>query len=347
MNIDILDCTLRDGGYQNAWDFSGPLVTRYLRALDKTGCRYVEMGYRACATDSLAGRYRYSPDHLLRSHGAGLRLKVAVMIDGKTMCNASGMPDLARLETLFCLRDHSPVHMVRIAATVEMAGPVSTICGWLKDRSYVVAINLMQASTLEPRSIRQAAATLDRSGADFVYLADSFGGLTPDATIMKIATLASSFRGRVGFHAHDNMGLAFANTLAAIGAGATIVDSSVLGMGRGAGNLRTEQLLAYLEKTGRSDIAAAPLFELLATDFAALQSQYEWGPSLPYLVTGIHDIHPTYAQTLLRDPRAAAVDSVRTLESLSHNPFRTTFNAATLEAATNHRSAATRRLGSA
>lgn len=345
MTIDILDCTLRDGGYQNAWDFADPLVSRYLRALDKTGCRYVEMGYRASPTDSLAGRYRYSPDHLIRAHCAGLRLKAAVMIDGKTMCNADGMPDLARLESLFCAQEQSPVHMVRIAATAEIVRPVSAICAWLKDRGYAVAINLMQASTLAISRIRDAGTSLDGSGADFVYLADSFGGLTPDATIVKIATLASAFRGRVGFHAHDNMGLAFANTLAAIGAGATIVDSSMLGMGRGAGNLRTEQLLGYLEKTGRSDIAAAPLFDLIATDFASLQAEYRWGPTLPYLVTGINDIHPTYAQTLLSNSPGGAVEVLRTLEALSFDPARTTYNATSLDTAMKRGSATMRRLG--
>ncbi|MEO5580315.1 MAG: hypothetical protein ABIR58_06620 [Gemmatimonadaceae bacterium] len=343
MTIDVLDCTLRDGGYQNAWDFPDELVGKYLRALEATGCRYVEMGYRACATDSLAGRYRYSPDHLLKSHCSGLGLTVAVMIDGKALCDAKGSVDPIRLETMFCARDQSPVHLVRIAATVEIVKPASAMCGWLRERGYEVSINLMQASTLEVSSIRRAARHLNESGANLVYLADSFGGLTPGATMTRTGALASSFHGRVGFHAHDNMGLAFANTIAAIGAGATIVDSSVLGMGRGAGNLRTEQLLQYLETTGRSRVTAAPLFDLVATEFAQLHAQHGWGPRLPYLMTGAYNIHPTYAQTLLRDPGTGASEVVGTLQVLSADPERSTFSAATLGAAMTSAGAAVRR----
>src|SRR5215207_8621034 len=94
MTVEILDCTLRDGGYNNLWDFSESLVGRYLSALDRTGVTWVEMGYRSAATSGPAGAYRYCGEGLLWTHAARLRLRFAVMIDGKAMCQgASGGVD--------------------------------------------------------------------------------------------------------------------------------------------------------------------------------------------------------------------------------------------------------------
>jgi 4-hydroxy 2-oxovalerate aldolase len=144
--------------------------------------------------------------------------------------------------------------------------------------------------------------------------------------------VTAKFSRRAGFHAHDNLGLALANSLAAIDAGATIVDSSVKGMGRGAGNTRTEQLLAALAQDGGEIFTAEPLFPLVDDEFRALQKRYAWGSSVPYLFTGSHSIHPTYAQELivrgLGDRAAVAV-----LAAIKDHPGKTSFDARILQQA--------------
>ena len=101
----------------------------------------------------------------------------------------------------------------------------------------------------------------------------------------------------VGLHGHDNQGFALHNTLAAAQAGATWVDSTVLGMGRGAGNARTEQLLAAL---GTDQQTLQPLLDLVARRFEPLMHKYRWGSSVRYAIAGMRRIHPTYVQRLRR-----------------------------------------------
>jgi 4-hydroxy 2-oxovalerate aldolase len=294
MSIEILDCTLRDGGYNNLWDFSDALVRRYLAALDRTGVTWVEMGYRSPASSGPAGAYRYCTDQLLSTRADGLSLRLAVMIDGKAICQ----PESGGVRALFGPRAQSPVDLVRIAATILLLPNLLPVCASLKQLGYRVAVNLMQASEKSPEELRQAAAFMNASDADMLYLADSFGSMTPASVRPRIEAIAAAFTRQIGFHAHDNLGLALANTLTAIDGGASIVDSSVRGMGRGAGNTRTEQLLAALAQDGDEKFNAEPLIPLVDEDFRALQKRYGWGPTMPYLFTGSHRIHPTYAQEL-------------------------------------------------
>jgi 4-hydroxy 2-oxovalerate aldolase len=226
----------------------------------------------------------------------------------------------------------SPVALVRIAATIPLLPKLLPVCASLKSLGYRVAVNLMQASEKSPDELRDAAELMKASDADMLYLADSFGSLTPTAVRPRVEAIASAFGRQIGFHAHDNLGLALANTLAAIEAGATIVDSSVRGMGRGAGNTRTEQLLAALARDGDARFSAEPLFAVVDEGFQFLQKRYGWGPTMPYLFTGSHAIHPTYAQELigrgLSDHRTIGI-----LGALTKEAARTSFDAGVLERA--------------
>lgn len=303
MRVDLLDCTLRDGGYQNAWDFPHPLVARYLAALDRTGVRYMELGYRAPFFDGASGPFRYCRDDFAREWCAGLHMRVAVMIDAAAVAGAERGTGEDALRALFGPRADSPIEMVRIAATVDTVRIAAVQGAALKALGYSVTVNLMRASHLSSTEVGAVAASLDRAAADVLYLADSFGSLAPEGAHARVAAAHDAFGGRIGFHAHDNMGLALANTLAAIDAGATLVDCSVHGMGRGGGNLRTELLLLELARRGRDDLDSSPLHELVAGEFAALHARHGWGSTLPYMVSGARGIHPTYAQELLREPR--------------------------------------------
>jgi 4-hydroxy 2-oxovalerate aldolase len=287
------------------------------------------MGYRAPAFDGTSGPYRYSRDDLLRERCAGLGLGVAVMLDSAALGGAGDAPDVAQLRALFAPREESPVELVRVATTADRVRRAATVGAVLADLGYRVSINVMRASLLAPADIRRAALAL--AGADVVYLADSFGALTPTGAHARVAALREAFGGQVGFHAHDNLGLALANTLAAIDAGATMVDASVLGMGRGGGNLRTELLLLLLQQgtAGRDDLRATPLHELVTTDLAAMQARHGWGPTLPWMLSGAYGIHPTYAHELL-EARRPMPEVLRALEALRTRPDRDTFRAETL-----------------
>ena len=330
MTLDILDCTLRDGGYNNAWDFSDATVEEYLNAIDQTGVRYVEMGYRTGAAIGPGGPYRYCTDSLLWSKRAGRSVGFAVMVDGKTLCESGVAQSASRVADMFGPADGSPIELIRIAATVALVPSLLELTESLHRLGYRVALNIMQGSLLDISVIETAVATAAAAPIDFLYLADSFGALTPTTTRSRIRAMRESFGGRVGFHAHDNLGLALGNTLAAIDAGATIVDGSVLGMGRGAGNVRTEQLLASMRQDGHDRFTPRPLFDIVERELALLQRRYAWGSSPAYMAAAETNVHPTYVQELIG--RVASSDEVLgALRILSDHPKRSSFSAATLE----------------
>jgi 4-hydroxy 2-oxovalerate aldolase len=112
---------------------------------------------------------------------------------------------------------------------------------------------------------------------DVLYFADSLGSMDGGDVVRIISALKLNWIGEVGFHAHNNKGLAVSNTLVAIENGATWVDSTILGMGRGAGNAQTENLLLELKKKYQLDYRASALFDLALSDFTPLQNHFHWG----------------------------------------------------------------------
>ena len=242
MNTKILDCTLRDGGYYCSWDFDDSMVRRYLAAMEASGIDMVELGFRANTIDGFAGKYAFCRDEMLRELTAEYSFEIAVMIDGKNFIEGSQV-DQGALSALFAPSVESPIDLIRITSTVTTAEPVAEMADVLHALGYAVSVNIMRTSMLSEEEIALVGRFLADSKASVAYLADSFGGLLPHETARKVASLKDAFGRQVGFHPHDNLGLALANSLAAMDSGADVVDSSVLGMGRGAGNLRTEQLL--------------------------------------------------------------------------------------------------------
>jgi len=338
MGVEILDCTLRDGGYYCNWDFEDSTVKRYLDGVTSAGIHIVEAGFRSGVKPGFAGKYKFCRDPLLEKLFSDRRVRVAVMIDGKDYIQTTGDIDRESLLELFRPKPESLVEMVRITATKVTLPAVLRIGEVLKDLGYEVSVNVMQASMLSEKDLEEAAKALDRSRTDIMYIADSFGGLTPEETWKIFAVVKENFSRRVGFHAHDNLGLALSNSLAAVERGAQIVDCSLLGMGRGAGNLRTEQLLLYLRaKCGRGDVNPAPLFEVASTDFAGLQERYQWGTSLPYMLSAVYNVHPTYAQQILQVRRYSPLEVVRVLEALHASGESASFSSRKLSEALRER----------
>jgi len=125
--------------------------------------------------------------------------------------------------------------------------------------------------------------------ADYLYLVDSFGGVFPEDVRKMIGLVKSKTDVKLGFHGHNNLELALANTLIAMEEGVDIVDGTITGMGRGAGNLKTELLLSVLNSKRILDFDYNQLSRV--TDpFEDLQKHYGWGTSLPYIVSGANSI---------------------------------------------------------
>lgn len=336
-DVQVLDCTLRDGGYYCDWDFEDSTVRRYIDAVILSGVQYLEIGFRSRGSKGFAGKFKFCSDELVESLIRDESIKVAVMIDGKDFIQDGEVAhdDLSRL---FLPKSKSRIDIVRITASPPILDSVVQMSAILDSLGYTVSVNLMQASVLSDQAISEIAGALDESAAAIMYVADSFGGLSPSRTTRLFEILRDNFSRRLGFHGHDNLGLALANSIAAMEAGADLIDSSLRGMGRGPGNLRTEQLLFYMcFELERNDFDVAPLFDIVSTEFGELHDRHGWGMSLPYMLSGVYNLHPMYAQRLLQGVRYSSIEVIRTLESLHRSGSGSQFHIQELTGALRNR----------
>lgn len=315
MNTLLLDCTLRDGGYYNSWDFSSELINDYLIAMQAAGVNIIELGLRSLKNKGFKGACAFTTDDFLRELPLPADLTIGVMMNGSEL--VGDMPYHEVLEQLFPVpAKESPVDLVRIACHVyefEKALPAVT---WLKEQGYKVGFNLMQIADCSEQEVKALALSASKYPMDVLYFADSMGGMNPDQAAQIIGWLRTEWSGALGIHTHDNQGLALSNTLRAINEGVTWVDATVTGMGRGPGNALTEQVAIEVAAYRKQPLNLVPLMTLIREYFGPMKEECGWGSNPYYYLSGKYNIHPSYIQEMLSDSRYDEEDLLAVIEHL-------------------------------
>ena len=314
--INILDCTLRDGGYYNNWDFDENLVNDYLQTMNSLQIDFIEIGFRTLKNESFKGAFAYSTDSYLNSLNipTGLKGKIGVMINGSEI--ADPKTQILSLEKLFKPKLESPVTLVRIACHTHEFNNCLPAANWLKKNGYLVGFNLMQISDCSYEEITGYAKNASSYPIDVLYFADSLGSLDQQTLIKIIKAFQAGWKGALGIHTHDNMGKAIANVKKSIKSGLTWIDSTVTGMGRGPGNAQTEYLILSLKKRFKSQRSFIELFKLIRKHFKPMQNCYGWGMNPYYFLAGQNGIHPTYIQEMIQDNRYDEEDILAVIDHL-------------------------------
>jgi 4-hydroxy 2-oxovalerate aldolase len=323
----VLDCTLRDGGYYNNWNFPFEVTNQYLNAMSAAGVDIVELGLRSLINKGFKGANAYTTDSYLRSLSIPVGLKVAVMINASELVGDIAQDEV--LEKLFP-RDYegSLVDVVRIACHMHEFTQALPACNWLKKRGFIVGFNLMQISGRTQAEIESLSYEASKYPIDALYFADSMGSMNPVQTTQILGWLRKHWQGAIGVHTHDNMGLALSNTLQAINDGAIWVDATVTGMGRGPGNARTEELVIEVAERRFQSINLVPLMNIIRSYFQPLKNQCGWGTNPYYYLSGKYGIHPTYIQEMLSDSRYSEEDILAAINHLkSEGGSKFSFNA--------------------
>lgn len=313
--MKLLDCTLRDGGYYNAWDFAPELIADYLEAMRSAGADLVELGFRFLGNSGFKGACAFTTDEFLDSLAIPAELTVGVMINGADLCTDLGSEQA--LKRLFPRpASDTPVELVRIACHFHELPQAFAAAAWLAARGYRVGINLMQITDRTDDEIRDLARRASQSPIEVLYFADSMGSMRPEDTSRIIRVLRQEWQGPLGIHTHDNMGLALSNTLRAQAEGVEWLDSTVTGMGRGPGNARTEELAIEVAALRNEAANLVPLMTLIRRHFGPMKQRYGWGTNPYYYLAGKYGIHPTYVQEMLGDARYDEEDILAVIEHL-------------------------------
>ncbi len=331
--MKILDCTLRDGGYYNNWDFDGKVVSAYLNAVASAGIDFVELGLRSFPRKGFLGAFAYTTEAHLASLDLPEGPEYGVMIDSKTILESGLNPEEA-VKSLFVNSSESKVSLVRIAAHFKEVEASQQIANTLKSLGYTVGFNLMQAGGKADEVIAEKAKLIQSwASVDVLYFADSLGNMDGAEVERIIRAIQSAWSGPIGIHTHNNMDKGLDNTLTAMKAGVTWMDSTITGMGRGAGNTPTEYLLATLCRHDSLPYNASPVFDLVVRYFDRMQKDYGWGSNLLYFLGAQNGVHPTYVQNLLADTHYGPAEIVGAIDYLSELEGTESYSSDVLNAA--------------
>jgi 4-hydroxy 2-oxovalerate aldolase len=309
--INLLDCTLRDGGYYNYWNFSSKLVKNYLNCISKSKIKYVELGFRFANPKSFYGPFSTTTENFLNSLCLPKSVSYGVMINAKDF-----FFKLELLEKKFLKSTSSKISFVRVAVNFDDYQKCEEICKIIKDKGYLVGLNLMQAHDKKNEKYIEVGSEIKNwKKIDILYFADTLGCMDADNIITISNKLSASWGGPLGIHAHNNKGIALSNTMVAVNNGITWCDATISGMGRGAGNVQTEHLAVEISERNLARISAKHLIGAIK-DFSILKKRHNWGPNIFYHFAALKRIHPTYVQNILSDERYDKSDLIKSLQSL-------------------------------
>jgi len=292
--IKLLDCSIRDGGLINKWQFSDEFVRKNYRLLSAAGVDYIELGYKASRDQfdpKEYGKWRFCFDD-----------EVKRVIDGvESQSKLSCMVDIGRVDDDDILsKADSPFDMLRVACYAHQITKAIDLGNLILDRGYELSINIMAVSTNSEREIDEALTDLSKTDFPLVYVVDSFGNMYCEDITALVKKYMTALPGKtIGVHTHNNRQLAFSNTIQGIINGANFVDSSVYGIGRGPGNCCTELLLSFLQNP---KYELRPVLQLIQEEYMPLREKIEWGYIIPYMITGILNEHPRVAIAQRKTP---------------------------------------------
>lgn len=298
-DIKVVDCTLRDGGLVNNFAFSDEFVKDLYRTNIKAGIDYMEFGYKA-SKDIFSkedyGKWKFCEEEDIRAvvGNNDFDLKISVMTDvGRT----DFKNDILK-------KEDSVIDLVRTATYIHQIPAAIEMIQDAHEKGYETTVNIMAISKVREDELSKGLEILAECDVDVIYLVDSFGAFYPEQ-IRRLTdmymNIAEKHGKKIGIHAHNNQELAFANTIEALSNGASLLDATVSGMGRGAGNCYMESLLAFLRNPKYNLV---PVMDFVQKYILAEKAKGNvWGYDIPYLLTGILNSHPSSAIKFMGDKR--------------------------------------------
>ena len=288
-DIKVFDCTIRDGGLVNNFYFTDDFVRGVYNTCVKAGIDYMEIGKNnstSLMSEDDFGAWNFCKEEDIRRivGDNNSNLKIAVMSDiGRTV-------NSELLE-----KKDSVVDMIRIATYIHQIPEAIELAEQANKKGYETTINIMAVAKVAKKELADALQRLSKINVDVIYIADTFGSYYPNeiATLAQQYTkVASAVNKQVGIHAHNNIQLAFANTIESKNNGVTFLDVTISGLGRGAGNCAMELLIGYLDTP---KYKLTPVLDFIENYIVPLEKELDWGYSIPYMVAGQLVQHPREA----------------------------------------------------
>lgn len=285
-DIKVFDCTIRDGGLVNNFHFTDEFVKAHYETCVAAGVDYMEIGKNnspSIMSEDEFGKWNFCKEEDIRKivGDNDTNMKIAVMSDIGRTVNSELLP-----------KEESVVDMIRIATYIHQIPAAIELVEEAHAKGYETTINIMAISKSFDQELDEVLEAVSNSSVDVIYIADSFGSFYPEQInrlTEKYLKVAEAKGKKIGIHAHNNMQLAYANTIEALTYGTSYLDVTISGLGRGAGNCPMELLIGFLKNP---KYKLMPVLKFIEEYIIPLEKELDWGYSIPYMLTGQLNEHP-------------------------------------------------------
>lgn len=288
-DIKVFDCTIRDGGLVNNYHFSDKFVKAHYETCLAAGVDYMEIGKNVSPT--IMSEAEYGPWNFCKEEDIR-----RIVGENKTNMKIAVMSDIGRsLKEELRPKSESVVDMIRIATYIHQIPAAIELIEDAHAKGYETTVNIMAISKSFDDELDEVLEQLSKTNVDVIYIADSFGSFYPEQIkklTEKYLSFAQKTGKKVGIHAHNNLQLAYANTLESMIYGTSFLDVTISGLGRGAGNCPLELLIGFLKNPKYKLI---PVLKFIEEYIVPLEKELDWGYSIPYMITGQLNEHPRAA----------------------------------------------------
>ena len=310
--VSVLDCTLRDGGYVNNWEFGEENIRFIRRKLDDIGTDVIELGFM-----------RNEPYQSHRSIFNSIQQAADVIgkkRDGSLYAVLVEMANYFPLEMLAPRTENGP-DFVRYSFWMRCLDEAYEYASQIVDKGYHLGVQPTRVEQYSEKQFADMCKRFSKINPYAIYIVDTFGLLTKEQ-LVKYAKIAADYVDggiKIGYHAHNNMQQAFSNatTFAELDLKHDIIiDASVYGMGRGAGNLNIEMICNYLNTFRGASYNLEPVYEIWDRSLKEIHSRLPWGYALEYFITAANQCNPNYASYLM-EKKLSIADFSKIIKSIT------------------------------
>lgn len=292
--VHVLDCTLRDGGYCNEWEFGFENTKKIISGLVDANVDIIECGF-------ITNRKKYSQNTTKFNKVEEIDRLIPNNRDGKVFVAMMNYGEYDVNELPTC--DGTSIDGIRVAFHKKNMYEALELCKTIKDKGYLVFIQAMLSLSYTDKEFLEMIDRVNEIEPYSFYIVDSFGSMSGKDLTRLFYVVEHNLKEHIwiGFHSHNNLQLAYSNAqrLTTVQTSRNlIIDSSIMGMGRGAGNLNTELFLGYLNENAGKEYDIKPLFTIIDNIITPFYERNYWGYSLPNYISASHNAHPNYASYL-------------------------------------------------
>jgi 4-hydroxy 2-oxovalerate aldolase len=312
-SLSLLDCTLRDGGFINDWKFGKLSIRSIVSRLDNAGIDIIEIGF-------LDDSVKYDKDRSIFPNIQGVADTLGNALPKRSELTA--MIDFGHFsKELLIPKKDSPIDGIRLIFKKNDAKKALEYAWEIKQKGYKLFLNPVSLTSYQDIEILELIALMNKLEPEAVSIVDTYGLMFGGDITRYIYLFNGNLNPEIalGYHSHNNLQMAFSNCIALMKTDLNrkiIIDSSILGMGKSAGNACTELVASYLRNNGK-EIDIYQVLESAYTDIQRFQAKQSWGYSLEFLISAINECSVNWSKFLMKKYTLSVKDICLIMSNLS------------------------------